>query len=216
MSFALRPALVTAVVGLAQAKPAAAHADSRVNVQVVDSVGRPMDGTVTFTGPVVRSCRTVAARCSLDVPAGLYTATLVPVRERPNAPQPVTVRPGGVAQVVLRSAPGSPQMAPVIAAPCVSPGTGAGDVEVDVTVYDSFGRPTDGTVTLTGQTIRSCRTVTSRCSLRAPPGNYTASLSPVREEPPAPIPFVVPAPCVPRLVLRSATRKQPGASGSDR
>lgn len=187
----------------------AAQAGNQVNVHVVDSVGRPMDGTVTLTGQAGSgSCRTVAARCSVSVPAGTYTATLVPVRELPPPPITVQVQVGGVAQIVLRSIPDrttSPTGPTRPAEPkCPPPPASTGASQVNIRVVDSLGRPMDGTVTLRGQACTcSCRTVAARCTLYVPPGSYSASLAPVREGPPPPRTVAVPLGRAASVVFRS-------------
>ena len=75
-----------------------------VNVRVQDSQGRPLDGTVTFRARnAVRTCRTVASRCSLTLDEGTWTAELRPVREHWVGTQRVAVRRGSTASVVMRT-----------------------------------------------------------------------------------------------------------------
>ncbi len=75
-----------------------------VTVRVVDSVGRPADGTVTLRGPSVATCRTVAGRCQLRVPPGSWTATLIPVRDLEDAPSPRRLQLGaGSTTITLRT-----------------------------------------------------------------------------------------------------------------
>jgi len=195
-----------------------AAADSQVNVAVVDSVGRPMDGTVTLTGqPGVRSCRTVAARCTLMAPPGTYSATLAPVRESAPPATTVVVGGGGVAQIVLRSLASGGSTPPPSGSQggnSPPPPTASTGSQVNCAVVDSIGRPMDGTVTLTGQPgTRSCRTVAGRCTLNAPPGTYSATLAPVREGPPPPTSVVVGSGGVAQIVLRSVAAPPPPPPG---
>ena len=103
MDHMLRVALTLSLLGLAL--PAAAQSGT-LQVRVTDSAGRPTDGTVTLNGSGGRrSCRTVAGRCQLALPAGTWTATLVPVRDQAPPSSTVTVTPNRTAVLTLRTRP---------------------------------------------------------------------------------------------------------------
>lgn len=94
---------VVAIVGFAL--PAAAQ-NGTLQVRVTDSAGRPTDGTVTLNGPGGRrSCRTRAGRCTVPLPAGTWTASLVPVRDQAPPPSQVTVRANRTATLTMRTRP---------------------------------------------------------------------------------------------------------------
>jgi len=84
----MRFTLVLAILAV----PTLAAAQGTVDVRLRDSAGRPVDGTVTLRGPATASCRTVASRCTVNVPPGIYTATLRPVREQAPRGQRITVQ----------------------------------------------------------------------------------------------------------------------------
>lgn len=67
-----------------------------------------------------------------------------------------------------------------------APGVALAQGQVRVRLTDGAGRPVDGTVTLSGTTRASCRTTAGSCTLRAAPGDYQASVRPVRGSAPAP------------------------------
>lgn len=88
---------------LSMASLASAQRPGTVTVRVVDSAGRPMDGTVTFRGRGTATCRTVAGRCQVQLAAGSWSATLQPVRERATGVMRVNVQPGRVANMTFRT-----------------------------------------------------------------------------------------------------------------
>ena len=87
-----------------------AIAQSHVSVRVLDSAGRPMDAAVTFRGRDggVHQCRTVVGRCGLQVPAGSYELTMVPVRQHAPLPRRVSIGYGDAPLFTLRSVPRPP------------------------------------------------------------------------------------------------------------
>ena len=98
-----RLAALAAGFTLAISTAATAQAHSRVQVQLTDSAGRPVDGTVTMTGPATLSCRTTAARCTITAPAGTYRVTLRPVRGTAPAPRTLRVPASGTTSLALRA-----------------------------------------------------------------------------------------------------------------
>ena len=99
----MRFALVLSIVCFAL--PAAAQ-NGTLQVRVTDSAGRPIDGTVTLTGPGGRrSCRTRGGRCTVPLPAGSWTASLTPIREQAPPPSRVSVFPNRTAVLTLRTRP---------------------------------------------------------------------------------------------------------------
>jgi hypothetical protein len=86
--------------------PSLAAAQATLQIRLSDSAGRPVDGTVTLTGPgQVRRCVTTAGRCTLTAPAGSYTATVAPRRGTAPPARPVTVPAAGVVTVALSLPP---------------------------------------------------------------------------------------------------------------
>lgn len=94
-------------VSLFMATTSVVHAqEASVRVQVSDSAGRPVDGTVTLTDAgrrVTRRCTTVAGRCTLAAPAGSYQATLAPLRGQAPPARPVSVPTTGSINLALRA-----------------------------------------------------------------------------------------------------------------
>jgi hypothetical protein len=76
-------------------------ADATIDVRVVDAASRPADGEVTFVGPKKLSCRTVAARCSLKAPAGSYSVTIKPRRDKAPKARKISVPDKGSLKVVI-------------------------------------------------------------------------------------------------------------------
>ncbi len=83
---------------------------------------------------------------------------------------------------------------------------------VSIRVFDSAGRPSDGTVTLRGPGTASCRTVAGRCQLRLAPGRWTATLAPAREGAPPPRTLTVRSGATVALTLRTVVSAAPPAT----
>jgi len=88
--------------------PTVAMAQARVMVSLVDGAGRPVDGTVTLTGPASASCRTTAGRCTLSAQAGNYRASASPTRGTPPPPRMLNVPSAGNVSLVLRVGDAAP------------------------------------------------------------------------------------------------------------
>jgi hypothetical protein len=74
------------------------------------------------------------------------------------------------------------------------PAAALADATVQVRLTDSAGRPTDGTVTVTGQAqTRTCVTTAGRCTITLRAGTYTATVAPRRGTAPPPRSLTVPA-----------------------
>lgn len=97
---------IALAVSLVAAAASAVHAQptGTVQVRVVDSAGRPLDGTVTFrSGNTTLQCRTVASRCSIGLAAGTWSADVAPTRESSAGAQTVAVQAGSVASLTFRT-----------------------------------------------------------------------------------------------------------------
>lgn len=97
---------IALAVSLVAAASSAGHAQptGTVQVRVVDSAGRPLDGTVTFrSGNTTLQCRTVASRCSIGLAAGTWSADVAPTRESSAGAQTVAVQAGSVASLTFRT-----------------------------------------------------------------------------------------------------------------
>lgn len=97
---------IALAVSLVAAAASAGHAQptGTVQVRVVDSAGRPLDGTVTFrSGNTTLQCRTVASRCSIGLAAGTWSADVAPTRESSAGAQTVAVQAGSVASLTFRT-----------------------------------------------------------------------------------------------------------------
>jgi hypothetical protein len=111
---------IALAVSLVAAASSAGHAQptGTVQVRVVDSAGRPLDGTVTFrSGNTTLQCRTVASRCSIGLAAGTWSADVAPTRESSPGAQTVAVQAGSVASLTFRTRAAATTTATTTAAP---------------------------------------------------------------------------------------------------
>lgn len=174
------------------ASAASAQSTGTVQVRIVDSAGRPLDGTVTFrSGNASASCRTVASRCSIALVPGTWSADVAPTRERSAGALQVAVTAGAVANVTFRTQPASAPTA------TVSPTT--------TTATTMVATPTPTTTTRTAPTV--VRSVPNRATrdgrLRNPtPTPTVGNVAPVSTQPTV-SPTVRSATATP--IVRSAT-----------
>ena len=141
------------------ATTASAQSTGTVQVRVVDSAGRPLDGTVTFrSGNASQQCRTVASRCSIVLAAGTWSADVTPTRESSAGAQSVAVSGGSVANVTFRTRPASTTPATATTATATT---------ATATPATAMTMATATTTTATTPTIRTQTTATPRVGTNA-------------------------------------------------
>ncbi|MCA9614744.1 MAG: carboxypeptidase regulatory-like domain-containing protein [Myxococcales bacterium] len=152
-----------ALVFMLVATSVSAQTTGTVQVRVVDSAGRPLDGTVTFrAGNATQTCRTVASRCSIALPPGTWSAEVAPTRESSAGPLQVAVRAGVVASVTFRTRPATTPTTTAV----VTTATGASTVAPATTTTTATVRTP---VVQTAATNGVQRTTRPRTSLRTTP-----------------------------------------------
>lgn len=157
---------VLAVVVTLVSTGALAQSTGTVQVRVIDSAGRPLDGTVTFrSGNATQTCRTVASRCSIALAPGSWSADVAPTREASSGAQTVSVRAGSVASVTFRTRAASAPAATTT-------------VATTPTVRTTTTTPTVRTTTtpmVRTTTTPTVRTTTTTPTIRTAPGVTTTT-----------------------------------------
>jgi len=83
------------------------------------------------------------------------------------------------------------------------------DATVQIMLNDHLSRPTDGKVTMTGQTMLSCNTIAGKCAVKAPAGKYTVTVVPRTAGVPIPREVTIPSSGTARVAV-SLPEKLPG------
>jgi hypothetical protein len=153
---------VLAVVVTLVSVGALAQSTGTVQVRVIDSAGRPLDGTVTFrSGNATQTCRTVASRCSIALAPGSWSADVAPAREASSGAQTLSVRAGSVASVTFRTRAASAPAATTTVATTPTVRTTTTTPTVRTTTTPTVRTTTTPTVRTTTPTIRTAPGVTT-------------------------------------------------------
>lgn len=197
----MRKAWALLTFGLAFLPFVRAHAEATVDVRVVDAASRPADGAVTLAGPKKLSCNTIGARCSLQAPAGSYTVTIKPRRDKAPKARTVSVPAKGTVKVVIalleggdtssvdKSAVEEPDEHDKVRKNPPGRNLGEGKKQrMTGRVVDSRSRPADALVVLhdkNGKVIGHVTSVAARFNLRdVEVGTYSAKVYSRRGGPP--------------------------------